>query len=62
MGGGVRVLGVVLLGLAGALVAALDRDSHSASDTLNRAAPSLSLWLALALRLRAVPVPERSAG
>jgi hypothetical protein len=38
-------------------VVAMDRDSHSATDTLNRVAPSLSLWLALGLRLRA----ERAA-
>ena len=46
---------VVLAGLllAAAFVAALDRDSHSVSDTLNRVVPMLCLWLALGLRLRA---------
>jgi hypothetical protein len=39
-------------------VLAMDRDSHSVSDTLNRAVPTLSLWLALGLRL---PARARSA-
>ena len=35
----------------------LDRDSHSASDTLNRIAPTYALLLALVLRVHA----ERAA-
>jgi hypothetical protein len=47
--------------LAVGFVVAMDRDSHSVADTLNRAVPTLSLWLALGLRLRAVPARGWSA-
>jgi hypothetical protein len=46
-------LAVAALGLAVLFVQAMDRDSHSASDTLNRVIPTLSLWLALGLQARA---------
>lgn len=48
------------LALAFGFVVAMDRDSHSVSDTVNRAVPTLSLWLALGLRLRAGPARGRS--
>jgi MFS superfamily sulfate permease-like transporter len=46
------LLGVAGLALAVAFVMAMDQGSHSVSDTLNRAVPTLSLWLALGVRLR----------
>lgn len=46
------VLGATLA-LAVLLFVVMDRDSHSASDTLQRIAPSYALLLALVVRLRA---------